>query len=78
MTTTMTPKVSKTTYPDKQLTQDEWFRQFGVASFYNKPTPYYGGNEFNTRVFLGRPQRSALSILSGKFIKDFINNLNIL
>ena len=74
----MKEKVSKTTYPDKQLPQDEWFRQFGVASFYTKPTPYYGGNEFNTRVFLGRPQRSALSILSGKFIKDFINNLNIL
>jgi len=45
--------VSKTTYPDKQLTQQEWFEQFGVASGYTKPTPYYGGNEFNTRVFLG-------------------------
>ena len=67
-------RVSKTTYPEKQLTQDEWFRQFGVASHYNKPTPYYGGNEFNTRVFLGQPQRSAWSILFGKFI----NNLNIL
>ena len=67
-------KVVKTTYPDKHLTQDEWFRQFGVASFYNKPTPYYGGNEFNTRVFLGRPQRSSWSILFGKFF----NNLNIL
>ena len=71
---TKNPKVSKTTYPEKQLTQDEWFRQYGVASAYTKPTPYYGGNEFNTRVFLGRPQRSALSILFGKFI----NNLNIL
>ena len=78
MTTTMTPKVSKTTYPEKQPPQDEWFRHFGVASFYTKPTPYYGGNEFNTRVFLGRPQRSSWSILSGRFIKDFINNLNIL
>jgi hypothetical protein len=48
-----TPKVSKTTYPDKQLTQQEWFEQFGVASGYTKPTPYYGGNEFNTKVFLG-------------------------
>ncbi len=67
-------RVSKTTYPEKQLPQDEWFRQFGVASHYNKPTPYYGGNEFNTRVFLGQPQRSSWSILFGKFI----NNLNIL
>ena len=50
---TKNPKVSKTTYPDKQLTQQEWFEQFGVASGYTKPTPYYGGNEFNTRVFLG-------------------------
>ena len=71
---TKNPKVSKTTYPEKQLTQQEWFRQYGVASAYTKPTPYYGGNVFNTRVFLGRPQRSALSILFGKFI----NNLNIL
>ena len=71
-------KVVKTTYPDKHLPQDEWFRQFGVASFYTKPTPYYGGNEFNTRVFLGQPQRSSWSILSGRFIKDFFNNLNIL
>lgn len=50
---TTTPKVSKTTYPEKQLTQDEWFRQYGVASGYTKPTQYYGGNVFNTRVFLG-------------------------
>ena len=47
------PKVSKTTYPETQPSQDEWFRQFGVASFYTKPTPYYGGNVFNTRVYLG-------------------------
>jgi len=24
-----------------------------VASGYSKPTPYFRGNEFNTRVFLG-------------------------
>ena len=71
-------RVCKTTYPEKLLPQDEWFRQFGVASAYTKPIPYYGGNHFNTRVFLGRPQRSSRSILSGRFIKDFINNLNIL
>ena len=34
-------RVCKTTYPEKQPPQDEWFRQFGVASFYTKPTPYY-------------------------------------
>lgn len=59
------PKVSKTTYPEKQLTQDEWFRQFGVASGYIKPTPYYGGNVFNTKVFLGQPE-SMTQKLSGK------------
>ena len=70
------PKVSKTTYPEKQPSQDEWFRQFGVASAYIKPTPYYGGNEFNTRVFLGEsgsPSRN----LFGKII-HFITNKFIL
>ena len=65
MTKMTTPKVSKTTYPEKQLTQQEWFEQFGVASAYTKPTPYYGGNEFNTKVFLG--QRSPGGNLFGKF-----------
>jgi hypothetical protein len=54
---TKNPKVSKTTYPENQPPQQEWFRQFGVASGYTKPTPYYGGNEFNTRVFLGGTTR---------------------
>lgn len=58
-------RVSKTTYPDKQLTQDEWFRKFGVASSYVKPTNYFGGNEFNTQVFLGR-HRTASGNLFGK------------
>jgi hypothetical protein len=62
---TKNPKVSKTTYPEKQLTQDEWFRKFGVASGYIKPTPYYGGNVFNTKVFLGQPE-SMTQKLSGK------------
>ena len=62
---TKNPKVSKTTYPEKQLTQQEWFQQFGVASGYTKPTPYYGGNVFNTKVFLG--QRSTGGNLFGKF-----------
>jgi hypothetical protein len=51
--TETTPKVSKTTFPTDQPSQQEWFEQFGVASGYIKPTPYYGGNVFNTRVFLG-------------------------
>jgi hypothetical protein len=74
MTTTTTPKVSKTTFPDKQLTQDEWFRQFGVASGYTKPTPYYGGNEFNTKVFLGQT-RSTGGNLFGKII-NLLNPLS--
>ena len=66
MMTTKTPKVSKSTFPTNQPPQDEWFRQFGVASGYTKPTPYYGGNEFNTKVFLGQT-RSAGGNLFGKF-----------
>jgi len=69
---TTTPKVSKTTFPDKQLTQDEWFHQFGVASGYSKPTPYYGGNVFNTKVFLGQ-HRSPGGNLFGNII-HFISN----
>jgi hypothetical protein len=71
---TTTPKVSKTTYPEKQLTQDEWFRQYGVASGYTKPTRYYGGNVFNTKVFLGQT-RSAGGNLFGKII-NFLNPLS--
>ena len=66
MMTTKTPKVSKSTFPTNQPPQDEWFRQFGVASGYTKPTPYYGGNEFNTKVFLGQT-KSAGGNLFGKF-----------
>jgi hypothetical protein len=61
---TTTPKVSKSTFPENQPSQQEWFQQFGVASGYTKPTPYYGGNEFNTRVFLGGTTRPNLF---GKF-----------
>ena len=71
--TKTTPKVSKTTYPEKQLTQQEWFRQYGVASGYTKPTPYYGGNRFNTRVFLGGT--AARSNWFGKFI-NILNPLS--
>ena len=62
---TKNPKVSKTTLPTERPPQDEWFRQFGVASGYIKPTPYYGGNVFNTKVFLGQPE-SIRGKLSGK------------
>jgi hypothetical protein len=66
-------KVSKTTYPDKQPSQQEWFEQFGVASGYTKPTRYYGGNVFNTKVFLGGT--AARSNWFGKII-NFLNPLS--
>jgi hypothetical protein len=31
--------------------QDEWCKQFGVGSGYNRPTNFYNGNEFNTEIF---------------------------
>ena len=68
------PKVNKTTYPEKRPPQDEWFRQYGVASAYRKPTSYYGGNHFNTRVFLG--ETAARSNWFGKITKVFFNILN--
>ena len=69
-----TPKVSKTTFPTDQPSQQEWFEQFGVASGYTKPTPYYGGNEFNTKVFLGQT-KSAGGNLFGKII-NLLNPLS--
>ena len=54
MTTTKTLKVSKSTFPTDQPSQQEWFEQFGVASGYIKPTPYFQGNQFNTRIFLNQ------------------------
>ncbi len=66
MTKMTTLKVSKSTFPENQPSQQEWFQQFGVASGYTKPTPYYGGNEFNTKVFLGQ-HRSDSGNLFGKF-----------
>ena len=65
MTTTKL-KLSKTITPTDQPSQDEWFRQFGVASGYTKPTQYYQGNEFNTRIFLGGSPSSRNLI--GKFL----------
>ena len=72
--TTKTPKVSKSTFPTDQPSQQEWFEQFGVASGYIKPTPYYGGNEFNTKVFLGQT-KSAGGNLFGKII-NLLNPLS--
>lgn len=72
--TTTTPKVSKTTFPTDQPSQQEWFEQFGVASGYIKPTPYYGGNQFNTKVFLGQT-KSAGGNLFGKII-NLLNPLS--
>jgi len=63
--------VSKSTFPENQPSQQEWFQQFGVASFYTKPTPYYGGNEFNTKVFLGQTTSTG-----GNLFGKIINILN--
>ena len=70
------PKVSKSTYPEKQQPQDEWFRQYGVASGYTKPTPYYMGNRFNYDVYINRSNRSPRWNLFGKITKVFFNILN--
>jgi hypothetical protein len=51
-------KVQSRTEPTEQLTQDEWFRQFGVSSGYTKPTDYFQGNELDTRRFLNTNSRS--------------------
>jgi hypothetical protein len=46
--------------------QDEWFKQFGVGSGYNRPTNFYNGNEFNTEIFKRKQTTSSPGgILSG-------------
>lgn len=67
-------KLSKSTYPTNQPSQDEWFRRYGVGSGYIQPTKYYSGNEFDTRVFLGEPRRSSNNLF-GKIIYSFYKNL---
>ena len=47
-------KLQSVVEPTEQLTQDEWFRQFGVSSGYTKPTKYFQGNELDTRKFAKR------------------------
>ena len=69
-------KLSKTTYPTDQPSQDQWFRQFGVASAYIKPTPYYEGNRFDTKVFLGQTRSSSRNLF-GKVVNRFYNILNL-
>ena len=52
-------KLQSVVEPTEQLTQDEWFRQFGVSSGYTKPTKYFQGNELDTRKFTRRICSSA-------------------
>ena len=66
-----TERISKTTYPNQRPTQDEWFRQFGVASGYTKPTNFYNGNEFDTNVFKKKQTRNS----PGGMLSGIINFL---
>lgn len=67
-------KLSKSTYPSNQPLREEWYRQYNVGSGYTKPTRYYSGNRFDTRVFLGEPRRSSNNLF-GKIIYSFYKNL---
>ena len=51
-------KLMSVVQPTEQLSQDEWFEQFGVSSGYIKPTKYFQGNELDTRRFLKTNSRS--------------------
>jgi hypothetical protein len=44
--------VASVYYPEDRPTEQEWLSEFRVSSGYVKPTPYFGGNEFNTQIFL--------------------------
>jgi hypothetical protein len=66
------PKLSKSTYPVNQPSQDEWFRQYSVGSGYTEPTKYYSGNHFDTRVFLGEPRRGSNNLF-GKIYSLYKN-----
>lgn len=67
-------KLSKSTYPTNQPSQDEWFRKYGVGSGYIRPTQYFSGNHFDSRVFLGEPRRSGHNLF-GKIIYSFYKNI---
>jgi hypothetical protein len=45
-------KIMSVVEPTEQLSQDEWFKQFGVSSGYTKPTKYFQGNELDISKFL--------------------------
>lgn len=44
--------VASVVHPTDRPTQDEWMEQLRVSSGYVAPTPYFQGNEFDTRIFL--------------------------
>jgi hypothetical protein len=67
-----TLKLSKSTHPTNQPSQDEWFRQYNVGSGYTQPTKYYSGNHFDTRVFLGEPRRGSNNLF-GKIYSLYKN-----
>ena len=51
-------KLMSVVEPTEQLSQEEWFEQFGVSSGYVKPTKFFQGNELDTRKFLKTNSRS--------------------
>jgi hypothetical protein len=51
-------KLMSVVEPTEQLSQEEWFEQFGVSSGYVKPTKYFQGNELDTRRFMKTKSRS--------------------
>jgi hypothetical protein len=51
-------KLMSVVQPTEQLSQEEWFEQFGVSSGYIKPTKFFQGNELDTRRFLKTNSRS--------------------
>jgi len=51
-------KLMSVVEPTEQLSQEEWFEQFGVSSGYIKPTKFFQGNELDTRKFLKTNSRS--------------------
>jgi hypothetical protein len=66
-------KIQKVTEPPIKLTQDEWFKEFGVSSGYTKPTKYFQGNELDTRKFVKADQDSQVSW--HEYVQLFFNSL---
>jgi hypothetical protein len=44
--------LASVSHPPNKPSQDDWVNEFRVSSGYVAPTPYFTGNEFNTRIFL--------------------------